>query len=165
MIDWRGVGLIGRRTRSNHAVEHATITILSGRVPNIVMRGRSNRNGFYVTGDLRSEDIEAASHEAVSRLQSGESELAIHPFCGTNLAVTGTMAGLAAALATRFNRRSGTYPGAILAALLAVIVSQPVGLWTQKYITTESNVGGLRVLGVEERQFFGRRLHFVRTSQ
>jgi hypothetical protein len=129
------------------------------------MRGRSNRNGFFVTGDLRAEDIEAAAHEAVSRLQHGESELAIHPFCGTNLAVTGTMAGMAAAIATRLNRRGGTYAGAILAALLAVMVSQPVGLWAQKYITTESNLGGLSIAGVGEKRFFGRKLHFVRTTQ
>jgi hypothetical protein len=165
MIDWRGAGLIGKRTRSNHAVEHATITILSSRIPSVVMRGRSNRNGFYVTGDLQPEDIEAAARDAVSRLRAGESELAIHPFCGTNLAVTGTMAGVAAAVATRLNRRSGTYAGAVLAALLAVMVSQPVGLWAQKYITTESNVGGLSISRVEEKRFFGRKLHFVRTTQ
>jgi len=164
MLDWRSAGLAGSRVRRNHALEHATITILSGRVPNVVLRGRSNRNGFYVTGQVTAAEIRSAADDALSRLQSGQSELAIHPFCGTNLAVTGTLSGLAAALAARVNRRAGTYPSAVLAALIAVMAAQPLGIWAQRYLTTNANPGSLHIEGVEQRSFLGRRLHFVRTS-
>ena len=37
-------------------------------------------------------EVRAATHEALQRLQAGEAELAIHPNCGTNLAVGLSMA-------------------------------------------------------------------------
>lgn len=164
MIDWSVLDLVGRRVRVNHAVEHATITLLTNRVGNVVLRGRSNRNGFFVMGDVAREQIESAAVEAVDRLRGGQSELAIHPFCGTNLAVTGTLAGLSGAVAARTARRAGSYPSAILAGLLAVLVSQPLGMMAQKYLTTDSQVRDLRIETVEEKRFFGKKLHFVRTS-
>ena len=39
-------------------------------------------------GDLSPENIRRAVADAMLRLQAGESNLAIHPNCGTNLATT-----------------------------------------------------------------------------
>jgi hypothetical protein len=165
MIDWTVLDSVGRRTRVNHALEHATITILSNRVGNGVLRGRSNRSGFYITGDVTAEKIAQAAGEALQRLQAGQSELAIHPFCGTNLAVSGLLAGVSAATAGRLGRRSGTYPSAVLGALLALLVAQPLGFWVQRHLTTQSDVRDLRVVGVEHKSFLGKSLHFVRTAE
>jgi Domain of unknown function (DUF6391) len=165
MIDWTVLDSVGRRVRVNHALEHATITILSHRVGNVVLRGRSNRKGFYITGDVSSETIGAAAGEALERLRSGQSELAIHPFCGTNLAVSGLLAGVSAATAARLGRRSGTYPSAVLGALLALLVAQPVGFWVQRHLTTQSDVRDLRVVDVERKFILGKSLHFVLTAQ
>ena len=44
--------LFGRRIRQNHALEHATITILSGYVPNLRISARSSSRGFIIFGDV-----------------------------------------------------------------------------------------------------------------
>src|SRR6185312_1215390 len=79
--------LFGRRIRQNHALEHATITILSKMVPTLSVSARSSSDGFIVFGDVDLGLLRRALDEALSRLLAGEAELAIHPNCGTNLAV------------------------------------------------------------------------------
>src|SRR6266700_5953466 len=79
--------VLSRRVRRNHALEHATITILSGMVPNLTVSARSFSNGFVIFGDVDLGLLRRALDEALSRLQAGEAELAIHPNCGTNLVV------------------------------------------------------------------------------
>src|SRR2546430_15379128 len=79
--------LFGRRIRQNHALEHATITILSGMIPDLRVSARSSSNGFIIFGDVDLGLLRRAVDEALRRLQAGEAELAIHPNCGTNLAV------------------------------------------------------------------------------
>jgi hypothetical protein len=157
---------VGRRVRVNHALEHATITLLSSRLPRgIVLRGRSNRRGFYVIGNISADEIRSATLDAIRRLSSGESDLAIHPFCGTNLAVAGLLSGTASAIAVRMARKRENIPASILAALVALAVSQPLGLWAQRRITTESHVGHIRLISVTEKRFLGKKLHFVLTAQ
>src|SRR5436309_14555054 len=79
--------LFGRRIRQNHALEHATITILSGYVPNLRISARSSSRGFIIFGDVDLGQLRRALDEALRRLQAGEAELAIHPNCGTNVVV------------------------------------------------------------------------------
>lgn len=76
--------LFGRRIRQNHALEHATITILSGMVADLRVGARSSSNGFIIFGDVDLGLLRRALDEALRRLQAGEAELAIHPNCGTN---------------------------------------------------------------------------------
>src|SRR5258708_39874797 len=75
----------GRRIRQNHALEHATITILSGMVPDLRVSARSRSSGFIILGDVDLGQLRRALDEALRRLQAGEAELAIHPNCATNL--------------------------------------------------------------------------------
>src|SRR5579883_83476 len=79
--------LPGRRVRQNHALEHATITILSNYIPDLRVSARSTSRGFTIFGDVDLGQLRRALDEALRRLQAGEAELAIHPNCGTNLAV------------------------------------------------------------------------------
>src|SRR6266550_1215228 len=79
--------VLSRRVRKNHALEHATITILSGMIPTLSVSARSSSDGFIIFGDVDLGLLRRALDEALSRLQAGEAELAIHPNCGTNLAV------------------------------------------------------------------------------
>src|ERR1044071_7915365 len=79
-------------TRRNHALKHATLHMLS-RTRNINMGGHSNPTGFFIFGDLRTEEIRSELQEAYSRLRAGERELAIHPGCGTNLVATAFLPG------------------------------------------------------------------------
>ena len=95
-------------TRRNHALEHATIHILSERFPGRPMAGHSNPTGFFLIGDLPTEHVREAVAEALTRLQNGEWQLAIHEGCGTNYVVTGGLAALfafAGMSGTKSNRR------------------------------------------------------------
>lgn len=165
MIDWTVLDSVGRRTRVNHALEHATISILSTKVSNVVLRGRSNRNGFYISGDVPVGKIRESAEAALQELRSGNSSLAIHPFCGTNLAVAGILSGTASLAGARLARRAGSLPSAVLGALLALLVAQPVGMWLQAHVTTQSRVRDLRIVDVQPKYLLGMHLHFVRTSQ
>jgi len=58
------------------------------RTHKVSMAGHSNPTGFFLFGELPTEEVRAALNEAYSRLRSGESGLAVHPGCGTNLVAT-----------------------------------------------------------------------------
>src|SRR5579859_1301577 len=79
--------LLTRRVRQNHALEHATVTILTNDLPGLSVSARSNLRGFTIFADLDPVLVRRAADEAMERLRAGEAELAIHPNCGTNLAV------------------------------------------------------------------------------
>ncbi len=160
------IGLV-RRVRQNHAVEHATITLLMARNRGLsLVGGRSNQRGFYIIGAVATDRLAAAADEALTRLQRGEAELAIHPNCGTNLLTTGAMAGLATWAATAISRRrQASLPDrmavAVLAATAAVVVSRPVGLRLQRDVTTLADVAGLQVASITRRQLGRMVVHFV----
>ncbi|MSQ10931.1 MAG: hypothetical protein EXR52_08025, partial [Dehalococcoidia bacterium] len=83
-------------TRRNHAVEHGTVTVLLERHGfKRSLAGRSNSRGFYIFGQVEPDDLRSAADEALHRMQQGEGTLAVSPFCGTTIAVTGILAGVA----------------------------------------------------------------------
>jgi hypothetical protein len=139
-------------TRRNHALEHATIHILSGRFPGRGMAGHSNPTGFFLIGNVAIEDIRSAATEALARLQNGESRLAIHPGCGTNYAVTGALAGLFTIIGmsgTRNTReRLERFPQLMGLAMLAFVLGQPLGMALQKQVTTQADPDGLSIVDI-----------------
>ena len=85
------------RVRRNHALEHATIHVLSQHDRTLRLVGRSSPSGFHIYGQVDTQVLASAVSEALVRLQSGEVELAVHPRCGTNLAAdrrAGRLGGL-----------------------------------------------------------------------
>jgi predicted phage tail protein len=157
--------LFGRRIRQNHALEHATITILSDRIPDLRVSARSNSDGFTIFGDVDLGQLRIALDEALSRLLAGEAELAIHPNCGTNLAVgvtmvtIGTMLGLAS---THTRTRVATAAASSVAGWAA---ARPVGEYVQRHFTTLPDLRGVRVTEIARRKFFGMTFVEVRTVQ
>jgi hypothetical protein len=139
-------------TRRNHALEHATIHILSERFPGQPMAGHSNPTGFLLVGDLPTEHVREAVSEALLRLQNGEYQLAIHDGCGTNYAVTGGLAALfayAGMSGTRSNReRLERLPLVMLLSILAFIIGRPLGPALQKSITTQPDPGDMTLVDV-----------------
>ncbi len=110
--------------RRNHALEHATISILLSRHgPQVRVVGRAAPDGFYIYGDIPTERLREFAHEGLARLQRGEAHLAVSPLCGTDLAVAGVLAGLASLLAAGGRTRIQGIPGAVMAAMLAVIAA------------------------------------------
>jgi hypothetical protein len=142
--------------RRNHAVEHATMHLLAQRQLYLNAVARTTLDGFHVYGRVDTKMLADTAAEALGRLQAGQAELAVHPRCGTNLAVAGFLAGAATFLATgRSRSRLSKLPRFILAATLAVIIAQPLGLLIQERVTTSTEVEGLRVAEVT-RQVAGR---------
>ncbi|MGA2285496.1 MAG: DUF6391 domain-containing protein, partial [Dehalococcoidia bacterium] len=64
--------------RRNHALEHATISILMGRLgPDVRLIGRATASGFYIYGNVPAQDVQESAEQGLSRLQAGESVLAV----------------------------------------------------------------------------------------
>lgn len=140
--------------RRNHAVEHATIHVLTQRNPRRHLMGRTTARGFYLFGEVETEEVAAAVSEALARLRGGEHDLAVHPRCGTNLAAAGVLAGLSTfvVMSRHSKSRLAKLPQAILAATLAVIAAQPLGLALQKHVTTLPDVEGVTIEGITRQK-------------
>lgn len=163
-----------RRVRRNHGLEHATVHILSSRIPNLSAAGRSDGRGFWIMGDIETAQLESAVQMALRRMQNGEHSLAVHPNCGTSLLTTGTLVGLAAmagsvgvkrGILDYFNR----LPTVIMLSILALIFSRPLGLQLQEHITTLGDPGDLQVVSVKRHDRRGIRggkmvLHRITTT-
>ena len=139
-------------TRRNHALEHATLHILSKKYHNQSMAGHSNPTGFFLLGEFNTGDVENGVREAFNRLNAGESGLAVHPGCGTNLAVSALLPATFAWAPLRGARstfwRVWLIPIAIVFAVFGYFLSRPLGPWLQKYITTEANLGDMQVVDI-----------------
>lgn len=139
-------------TRRNHALEHATIHLLSRKFPGQRMAGHSNPTGFFLLGDLTTPNIWESTTEARARLNAGESGLAIHPGCGTNLATTALLSATFAWFPLRGTKstlwRLLLVPLALLFALVGYSLSRPLGPWLQKYITTQADLGSLQIVDI-----------------
>jgi hypothetical protein len=152
--------------RRNHALEHATITVLLRKIGHdIRMVGRATRDGYYLYADVPTELLEASTREALARMKSGEGHLAVSPLCGTNLAVAGALAGAASMLTLGNSRRSEKVPNVMLASMLAVLVAQPVGRMVQQYLTTSPDLADTEIVGIRAGGRGGARFHKVQTTR
>jgi len=145
-------GLLSR-TRRNHGLEHATLHVLSKQFPGRTVAGHSDPRGFWVLGNFSLEEMQTAVDEALSRLQNGEKNLAVHPNCGTNFVVSGILAGLAASAAmlgvgNSKREKLERLPFAAMFATIALIFSQPLAMRFQEKVTTSGKPGALRVVSI-----------------
>lgn len=156
------------RIRRNHGLEHATITILSGRFPARRLAGFSDPDGFFILGDVSAADLYNAATRALARLNNGERHLAVHPGCGTNFVTSGFIAGLLAWLgmagANDRSERVRRLPLVILLVVLGLVFSQPLGPLIQSRITTSGDPQGLVIQNVFPVQFGKFCLHRVITK-
>lgn len=152
------------RTRRNHGLEHATIHVLSEHHKKFSAQGHSDFRGFHLNiyGDISEQDVASAVEEAHSRMTNGEQHLAVHPNCGTVLLTTAALGALASqsafGLEQRRQKRSSMdlsvffsgLPSAILAGVVALIVSRPLGLAIQEKFTTDGDLQDLEVVSVRK---------------
>jgi hypothetical protein len=138
--------------RRNHALEHATVSLLIGRLgPDIRVVGRASGDGFFLYGDIPSELLGQCVQEALTRLKRGEAFWAVTPHCGTNIATTGVLTGLATLAVTAGGQSKDRVSRAILVSMLAVVVSQPVGRMIQRYLTTSADLADTEIVAIEQR--------------
>ena len=156
------------RVRRNHGLEHATINVLIQRNPYLSLVGRSDWGGFHIVGEVETEDLDSAAREAYSRLLAGESELALHPRCGTMLATTGVLSGMAAFFVMGVSRSRSRFrwahlPEALIAATGAALLAQPLGILLQQHVTTTDDVSLLRITRIYKKRGGPVPVHRVET--
>lgn len=156
--------LLGSAVRQNHALEHATIVLLSKKFPDVRLAGVSSALGFFVFGDVPTEAILPAAQEALHLLRTSQPELAIHERCGTNLAVTGMLTGLSAMAVAKMRKPYNTANNVILASTAALILARPLGLTVQRYFTTKTPNASMVIQKVTAVSLFGTPAHFVSTD-
>src|SRR5579859_5256338 len=147
--------LFGRRIRQNHALEHATVTVLTRRMPDLRLSARSSSRGFVIFADLDPALIRRAGDEALVRLQAGESELAIHPNCGTNLAVGTSLAMVGSLLALMALRPRVRVASALASSVAGIAAARPLGTVVQRHITTLPDLRGVSITSVARRRRLG----------
>lgn len=156
------------RVRRNHGLEHATLHVLSRRHPGQPLSGHSDTGGFWLVGNVPTEEVYSAVQEALVRLNAGEGSLAVHQNCGTNFVISGSMAALAAFAALfgagrRLRDQLERLPLAASLAVIALIMAQPIGLKVQREVTTASVPGALEVVKVVSTLRGGMMTHRVLT--
>lgn len=157
-----------RSTRRNHALEHATMKVLAERFKGLKMMGHSNPGGFLLFADLPTELVTDAVLEARKRLQAGESQLAIHPGCGTNIAASSLLAGSASSIFLMALSRGKTpkWWQILISTIIAVpvyILSKPLGPHLQEMITTDAEISDLDVKLVTSQKTRNGFFHQINT--
>ena len=154
------------RTRKNHGLEHATISLLLQHItPNRVFAGYSIPAGFFVLGDVPTEAVEQYANEALARMKAGEADLAVSPFCGTNLVVAAALTTVGTLGALRFAGRGPRgWARAFSNAMWALVASRPLGRLVQKHYTTSGDVHDVTIQGVSRHQFGKLVVHWVSTA-
>ena len=166
--------------RQVHALEHGTVWILSQsnqlyapasepnqfQTDNELLGGLSTEQGFYLYGDVNISVLRRAATLALHRLISGESNLAIHPRCSTNMSVTMLVtAGFAVGIHLLLPRGPiEQLIGLGIATTTASEISPELGFLAQKYLTTAIPFN-LEIENVSRtHDSWGREAHFVKVG-
>lgn len=163
--------------RQVHALEHATVWVLgelnndqitstskNRQFDNELIGGLSTEQGFYLYGQVNIASLQRAVRVALQRLTGGESDLAVHPRCGTNVSV-GMLITVGLALGVHLLLPRGPIEqllGLGVAATTAAQLAPELGILAQRYVTTAIPFN----LAIEDitatRDVWGRSAHFVR---
>jgi len=168
-LEWGPISLV----RRNHGLEHATINLISKRYPGRSFAGHSDTKGFWIIGDISTDELAEIVQQALKRMNEGEHGLAIHAHCGTNAVTTGVVAGSVAWLATlrsenSLEKKLDRLPWLIVLVTGAVILAQPLGPKVQEKVTTCGVPGNLAVKQIVryERSIRGKQMmHRVDTFE
>ncbi len=158
-LNWQALGRAVRATRQHHALEHATLQILSGQTEDLALVGGfSDPSGFVLLGDLTPSQVEPAVTRALEILQQGQVQWAIHPHCGTNL-LTQAVLSLCLAWTLLGSRRTlslTTLSLALLGFMAIGLYGRALGERLQAY-TTLADVRGRQPGAIYGIEILGRR--------
>jgi hypothetical protein len=148
------------RTRQHHAIEHATLHVLTARHPGQHFTGYSDPLGFTIAGDLDETRLRRAVGDALLRLQAGEHSLALHPNCGTNLVTSAVLVALVASITGSKRQPFERFVTTLIAVLPVILFAKTIGLYLQGY-TTSTEVGDRWVADIHPIMIGGMRVHRV----
>ena len=153
------------RIRKNHALEHGTIAVLLQMGAGTPLAGNATPGGFNVFGNVSTEDLTAAASEALRLFKAGHRELAVSPYCGTNLVVGALLAGVLTAIIMRNSkRRLGHLPMATTAILGSTLLGRPLGQIVQRHYTTLPDLEDAEVTRIKRLSLGRFTVHRVRVS-
>ena len=154
--------------RKNHAMEHATIHLLTEALPHVSFGGWSFVKGFWILGKAELQDVQKAAEMAYARLNNGEKQLAVHPNCGTNVAVIGLCTAAAAMLTTLSTEEDESgmtkFSAFTTAGMIGALAGKPLGPKVQEKITTDADVRSLSIVSISCSSFRGTPAFFIETS-
>ena len=154
--------------RKNHAMEHATIHLLAEALPGVTFSGYSFIKGYWILGNTELQEVQKAAEMAYARLKNGEKKLAIHPNCGTNIAMIGLCTAAAAMVTTLGEDEDDSslsrFSAYVTAGMLGALAGKPLGPKVQKNITTDADVKDLSIVSINRSSFRGTPVFFVETS-
>ncbi len=154
--------------RQVHALEHATVWVLSNlenhkNKDNPSIGGLATEQGFFLYGKINILLLNKAVRIALKRLQKGEWDLALHPRCGTNTAVTAAMmtTAMMAAHVVLPKDFVSQILGVGLTGLACNHLAPEIGMSVQKYLTTSIpfNLKIQEISRAIDQQ--GRSAHFI----
>ena len=137
--------------RRNHAIEHATVTLLLERGARAPMGGYSISPGFVIWSRAPVEDVSLAARDALDLLKAGNADLAISPYCGTNLVAYAVVGALAARIFSGPKKNFwSALRGAIAALVAAALLGRPLGRLIQRHFTTLPQVEEVELVEIRE---------------
>ena len=156
------------RTRRNHGLEHATLNILARKYPGRLFAGHSDMKGFWILGEISTEELTAVTLEAIKLKKKKKKHLAIHRNCGTNLLTSGLLAGLAGAAGMSgagrsYREKLERIPLITMLGMLALVLARYLGPYLQKHVTTSGSPGTLQVRQVLAQPIQHTTVHRIQT--
>jgi len=149
-----------RRTRQHHAIEHATLHVLTARQPAQRFTGYSDPLGFTIVGDVDEHTLRRAVGDALLRLQAGEHHLALHPNCGTNLATSALLVALVASITGNKRGPLERFVTTLIGILPVLLFARTIGFYLQGY-TTSTDVADRWVAAIQPVAFGSLRAYRV----
>ena len=154
-----------REIRSQHGREHAAVAVLLERGIRPPLAGNATPGGFLLYSRASTEEVREAAEEALRRLQSGERDLAVSPYCGTNILVAALMALVVSSL---LRGRSKSIVKGMSSMMLGIMVAltfrRRVGELVQEHLTTLPDSDGVSVRQVKCLRIGGMTVHWVSTG-
>lgn len=139
--------------KRNHALEHATINLLEERYGIRNLSGLAVEDGFYISWPYDPMYVLDAVREGQYLLSKGHRELAIHKRCGTMVLGTNIVAVISFVIFLiiwGFNLFT-----LILPMFIGIFIGNPMGIFLQRYLTTDTNVKDAEILGIEPKYMPG----------
>ncbi len=158
------------QVRRNHGLEHATLNLLAKEFPNQSFAGHSDNKGIWIVGDVSTDKLLETVQQALKRMKAGESELALHPNCGTNFVTAGIVAGTAAWLgslgnAKSFSKKIDRWALMVMLVTGTLIATQPWGKKVQARVTTTGKMDGMAIKQIVRYERKGPVLHRILTTE